>query len=204
MSNPQTAETKQSQDTATRTRNRNRLLDATASLLSAGEPLKKLSISRIVETAGMSRAAFYLHFRSKEDIIRILADREVSSWIEFAMPTLDRSMVSRSELSQLAARIISVYRAHCGVLSGIIELAEYDEETRSAWLETIHSIAARLEVALCSWRPDLSDNEAASLAKMIAWACERFLHQEVRNTSTDQDELFTAVITELVWKVVQT
>lgn len=190
-------------DSATRLRNRNRLLDATAGLLSAGEPLKRLSISRIVDSAGMSRAAFYLHFRSKETLIRALAEREISSWIAFATPTLDRSTVSRTALRKLAVRIIEVYRAHSGVLSGIIELAEYDEETRRAWRETMHSIAERFEAALRLWRPELPEAEAAILARVIAWAGERFLHQEVRDAGTDHDELLTGALTELVWKLAQ-
>lgn len=188
-------------DSATRRRNRSRLLDATASLMSTGEPLKRLNISRIVSAAGMSRAAFYLHFRSKEDLIRALAEREISSWIIFATPTLDRSTVSQAALRRLAVRIIEVYRAHCGVLSGIIELAEYDEETRRAWRETMHSIARRFESALRLWRPGLPEAEAALLARMIAWAGERFLHQEVRDAPSDQDELLAGTLTEMVWKL---
>nr|AKB95183.1 transcriptional regulator,tetR family [uncultured bacterium] len=188
-------------DTATRRRNRNRILDAATELLSTGEPLTKLSIRRIAKSAGISRATFYLHFKSKHDLIAALAKRETDPWIELAAPALDAGSISRADMEQVARGAIDLYRTHRGVLAGIIELAEYDDETRQAWRETIHEFANRFQVAIQRWRLDLSEPEAKQLARMIVWGGERFLHQEVGDADAGSDQLHLWTLTELAWRL---
>jgi AcrR family transcriptional regulator len=188
-------------DTATRQRNRNRILDATSELLSAGEPLAKLSIHRIATSAGISRATFYLHFKSKRDLIAALAKRQTDPWIELAAPALDAGTITRAEMRRVAQGAVDLYRSNRGVLAGIIELAEYDFETRQAWRETIYSFAERFQVAIQHWRPDLSEAEATQIARMIVWGGERFLHQEVGDSTTDEDQLMVWTLTEMAWRL---
>ncbi len=188
-------------DTATRTRTRNRILDATSQLLTAGEPLARLSINRIATTAGVSRAAFYLHFSSKHDLIAKLAQRETNPLIEMAGPALNGGLITRGDLVQVAQSAVAVYRTNRGVLSGILELAEYDDDTREAWRETIYRIAKLFQVAIANLRPELTENRTAQLAKMIVWSGERFLHQEVSDSPPDSDEEKVWALVEMAWKL---
>ncbi len=190
-------------DTATRTRTRNRILDATTQLLTAGEPLARLSINRIAKTAGVSRATFYLHFASKYDLIAKLAERETSPLIELAGPTLSDALITRDDLIRVAQSAIAVYRTNRGVLSGILELAEYDDETREAWRTTIYKIAELFQGAIAKLRPELSDAQTEQLARMIVWSGERFLHQEVGDSPPDDDQTKVWALVEMSWKLMQ-
>ncbi len=71
-----------------RAQTRRHVLDATRELLATGEAFATLSIQRIVEKAGVSRATFYLHFRSKRELIAALAQMETSQWRQIAAPFL--------------------------------------------------------------------------------------------------------------------
>lgn len=188
-------------DSATRVRTRNRILDATKKLLTGGEPLAKLSIHRIAQTTGISRATFYLHFQSKHDLITRLAQRETSPWVELAAPVLAEVSITREEMTRVARAAIDVYRVNRGVLAGIIEMAEYDAETREAWRETIHGIANLFQAAIERWRPLLDPAEAKQLARMTVWAGERFLHQEVSDAAGDDDEVMAWTLAEMAWNL---
>lgn len=188
-------------DSATRQRNRNRILDAATELLSSGEPLAKLSVNRIAQTAGISRATFYLHFASKRDLMTALTKREIKPWLDSAMPALQAGTITRGEIEQVAGTLVAVYRAHRGVLDGIIELAEYDEETRQSWHETVRGIAAAFQIAIQHWRPELSESNASQLSRMIVWAGERYLHQELTESTDDNDQCIVWTLTEMAWKL---
>lgn len=188
-------------DTATRTRTRNRILDATSQLLTAGEPLARLSINRIATTAGVSRATFYLHFTSKGDLIAKLAQRETNPLIEIAGPALNGALITREDLIQVAQSAVTVYRVNRGVLSGILELAEYDDDTHAAWRETVYRIAELFQQAISKLRPKLSDAETEQLSRMIVWSGERFLHQEVGGSPPDADQVKVWALVEMAWKL---
>ncbi len=189
-------------ESATRMRTRNRILDATSQLLSAGERLATSSVNRIAKMAGVSRATFYLHFRSKHELIAALAQREIRPWIDSATNALDNASIDRANLVQVAEGILDVYRAKRGVLAGIIEMAEQDDQTRLAWRETIHSIAQVFQAAIARRRPKLSTAESEQLARMIVWAGERFLHQEAGDSPTETDDVKVWALTEMAWTLI--
>jgi AcrR family transcriptional regulator len=196
-----TIENNADHDSATRQRNRNRILDAATELLSSGQPLTKLSVNRIAQSAGISRATFYLHFASKRDLMTALTKREIEPWLDSAMPALQAGTITRDEIEQLSQALVAVYRAHRGVFDGIIELAEYDEETKQAWQETTYGIAAAFQAAIQHRRPERSESEAIQLSRMIVWAGERFLHQELADSSEDEDHAIVWTLAEMAWKL---
>jgi AcrR family transcriptional regulator len=191
-------------DTATRRRTRHRILDATKKRLTAGEPLTKLSIQRIVKTAGVSRATFYLHFQSKQELIAALAKRELTPWLQSAAPALQNATLTRDVLEQLAGGAIEIYRANRGVLAGILEMSEYDLDTRLAWQQTIHEIADLFALAIRTHRPQLSSTQTEQLARLIVWAGERFLHQEIADAvpNAEADQVFRWTLAELASKTI--
>lgn len=188
-------------ESATRLRTRNRILDATLQLLTEGERLATSSVHRIAKTAGISRATFYLHFKSKHDLIAALAQREVRPWIEMTAQVLSDAAVDREGLKRVAQGVVDVYRSKRAALAGIIEMAESDDETRQAWRETIHSIAEEFQAAIARRRPNLSEKESQQLALMIAWGGERYLHQEVGGEAIAGDEAKNWTLIEMAWKL---
>lgn len=180
---------------------RQQILGATRRLLAQGEAFAKLSIQRIVDEAGVSRATFYLHFRSKRELIAALGRTETSEWEKISSPFLMNPKANRKVFERAVKQLIVAWRRHHAVLAGIIELAEYDEETRYGWRDTIHEIARGVGQALQKRQPQLSADQAEHLGRLIVWAGERYLHQEARDPCPDGNDLIVHSLTNLVWKL---
>lgn len=182
---------------------RQQILDATRSLLAQGESFARLTIPKIVATAGVSRATFYLHFQSKRELIAALGQKETADWVEIAAPFLHDRNAGRDVLEQAITQLLVLWRQHRAVLAGIIELAEYDDETRFGWRDTIHSIAQVIAQAMRERRPELCAEQAEQLGRLVVWAGERYLHQETRESSPEQDRWLIDSITDMIWRVMQ-
>ena len=117
----------------TRDATEQRILDGTTRLLDAGASLAGLSVNRIVEESGVSRATFYLHFTDKRGLVNRLAERELTAFEELTESFLEDPGAGREELAALSREMVDMWRAHAGVLSSLIELSEYDAESREAW-----------------------------------------------------------------------
>lgn len=186
-----------------RAQTRRHVLDATRELLATGEAFATLSIQRIVEKAGVSRATFYLHFRSKRELIAALAQMETSQWRQIAAPFLMNPNATRKVLQRAVAELLVVWRRHHAVIAGIIELAEYDEETREGWRDTVHEIARVVGQAIHQRRPKLSADQAEQIGRLIVWAGERFLHQETRDSNEETDKLRVDSLADMIWRVMK-
>lgn len=186
-----------------RAHTRQQILDATRRLLALGEAFARLSIHRIVNEAGISRATFYLHFRSKRDLIAALGRTETGEWVMIAAPFLSNPKANRKVLKHAIEQLIATWRLHSAVLTGIIEHAEYDEETRFGWRDTIHEIARAVGESIRQRRPRLSAEQAEQRGRLLVWAGERYLHQQTRELSSDSDHLLVESLTDMIWRVMQ-
>jgi AcrR family transcriptional regulator len=180
-----------------------RILDATNDLLDNGASLAGLSVNRIVDHAGVSRATFYLHFSDKRGLIARLAEKELQTFSKMTDPFLEDPGAGRPEMAQLIGGLTELWRDHAGVLSSLIELSEYDAEARETWQATVQAIATRLAGALRQRRPELSAQQAATLAEIIAWTGERTCHQMIGRDSTKRQAARVAEgLTEAVWRII--
>lgn len=191
------------QDADGRAATRQQILAATRRLLAQGEAFARLSVQRIVDAAGVSRATFYLHFRTKRELIAALAQSETGEWRNVAAPFLDDVGADRAALADSLAQLLTLWREHRAVLAGIIELAEYDADTRAAWRDTIHGIAAVISASLRLRRPEMAADDVESLGRLIAWSGERFLHQEAGAQPCQRDRQLVESLTEMIWRLCQ-
>ncbi|MBI4897093.1 MAG: TetR/AcrR family transcriptional regulator [Actinobacteria bacterium] len=180
-----------------------RILDATAELLQSGASLAGLSIGRIVEAAGVSRATFYLHFPDKRELVARLAQERLSEFGEITDPFLEKRDAGREELAEVMRQLVASWQLRAGVLAGLVELAEYDEAAREAWRSVVMGVAEMLAGALHKRRPELSDEQAQSLAEVVAWMGERVCHQMTGIGSDENDARRTAeAMTDAIWRIV--
>lgn len=96
-------------------------------LLTEGEPYSEISVQRIIEEAGVSRATFYAHFHGKSDVLVHLADTLRESLLALARkgdPGTGDDGVGR--LTRFFTDVIALHRAHQGVLGAVREAATYD------------------------------------------------------------------------------
>lgn len=187
----------------TRAETEQRILDGTIELLDAGASLAGLSVNRIVDAAGVSRATFYLHFGDKRALVNRLAETELVEFQRITAGFLAEPGAGREELAATVAEQIALWRDHAGVLSSLIESAESDAETRENWQGVIRAVGSSIEFALQERRPELEQPLLGTLAEIIAWTGERAMHQMIGRDATDeQARLVAEGLTEAVWRLV--
>lgn len=180
-----------------------RILDATQDLLQGGASLAGLSVGRIVEAAGVSRATFYLHFPDKRELVARLAQQRLSEFGEITDPFLENENAGRDELAVVMTQLVHNWQRRAGVLAGLVELAEYDDAASEAWRAVVMGIATTLAGALRQRRPELTRAQAQTLGEVVAWMGERVCHQMAGIGSDEQDARRTSeAMTDAVWRIV--
>lgn len=180
-----------------------RILDGTIELLDAGASLAGLSVNRIVEASGVSRATFYLHFTDKRQLVQRLGETELFAFQAVTASFLSDASAGREELANTVNEMVALWRSHAGVLSSLIEMAEYDAESRETWQSIVQSVAATIAPAIRQRRPELDEPMVLTLSEVLAWTGERCLHQMVGRDATDaQARRAAAGLTEAVWRTV--
>lgn len=176
------------------------ILDATRRLLETGAPLASLSVGRIVEEAGVSRATFYLHFPGKQDLISRLAEEEMLQWRALSSRLLDNPDFTRGDLEEALDGIIAIWRSDGAVLGALIEVAEYDEVAHEAWAGVVGAIGLEAAAVLQARRPDLSREEAETLGSVISWSMERCFH-EMLGPDPEGDARVRSALADMIWRV---
>mgnify|MGYP000085428387 CR=1 FL=1 len=187
----------------TRDATEQRILDGTTRLLDGGASLAGLSINRIAEESGVSRATFYLHFGDKRALIARLAETELRAFESVTDPFIDDPNAGREKLADVMRKLAGVWRDHAGVLSSLIELAEYDADSREQWQTIVQAVAANLAPAIRARRTDLDEAQVITLSEVIAWTGERSMHQMIgREASQQQIDRVAEGLTEAIWRIV--
>jgi AcrR family transcriptional regulator len=96
-------------------------------LLDSGEPFSEISVQRILEEAGVSRATFYAHFESKSHVLVRLTDELRASLLALARqwdPGAGQDGAER--FARFFEEVITIHRAHQGVITAVREAAAYD------------------------------------------------------------------------------
>ena len=180
----------------------NEILEATQRLLARGDAVARLSVGRIIEEAGVSRATFYACFPDKHAVIAGLARRSLAWRNEVSGEALGDTDLTRARLDDLMRAVVGHWRANRAVLAAIIELAEHDPAMRSAWRGAIDQIATQTAEQLeRRWArsPDAPDDPAA-LADAFTWMFERCSHQLVVDDASA--ERVALALSEILWRTV--
>ncbi|MDO9355696.1 MAG: helix-turn-helix domain-containing protein [Solirubrobacteraceae bacterium] len=179
---------------------RARILGAARELLSAGEPMAVMTVGRVAEAAGVSRATFYLYFPDKRELTDALTQELFAQWTPISGSLLAEPDRSKDEVLELIRSVVRAWREHAGPLAGLIEVAEYDADARRSWRTMIEGVAASIGTWLAAVRTDLDDDARQALAEVLAWGAERSLHQ-MQPQDAAGDERLAGALTELVWSV---
>lgn len=140
-----------------------RILDATHALV-MGHGLAGTSIDMVLEKAGITKGAFFYHFKSKADLARALVERYATQDAAHLEKNLERAeKLSRDPLQQVLI-FISLFQeevenltdlsAGCLIASYIYQFEELDTD--------IHTISAQ---AILYWRERLGAKFAEVVAK---------------------------------------
>jgi AcrR family transcriptional regulator len=115
---------------------RARIVSSALELAERG-PFRDLTVDEIANAAGLSRSAFYTHFRDKHDLL-LGAVEEVSDELYRMADRWWHGEGPPAEQVRVAIEgVVSVYAKHAGVLRVATEVSTYDEEVREFWIAII-------------------------------------------------------------------
>lgn len=109
------------------------------------KPLREITVSELVKTAGVSRNSFYRNFQSLEDILRQYLQDETSNWWEaFSVkPPVHIFREIFTFLLSMKLEINLIYKAGLShMLMDLFVLCSKDEETDTSDIHTIYKNAA--------------------------------------------------------------
>ena len=105
--------------------------------LAESAPFRDLTVDEIARAAGISRSAFYNHFRDKHDLLRVAVEevadelyRMADRWWHGEGPPAERVRVALEG-------VVAVYAEHAGLLRVATEVSTYDEEVRELWIAIV-------------------------------------------------------------------
>jgi len=154
------------------------ILAATEELLRE-RPLHELSVSDIIDQAGISRTSFYVYFASKTAVIAECLRRAMDEVTVATEPFhSQRGRDPEAAVRVSLQRWVELATAHGALLRAVSEEWPHDEQLRELWFATLATFTAGTARVIRSARrrgdaPAGADPEA--LAACLMWAYERVL-----------------------------
>jgi len=134
---------------------------------------KRSTMEDIASTAGISRAALYLHYRNKEDIFRTLAS------VFFDSVLADLETVLAAPYAQAEDGLIAAFDAKDGRLMEMIFAAPHGGDL----LDTGHSVAADI----------VSQGEAKIAARLAEWLSQRAIPADLGDAASLAETMLAAL-----------
>jgi len=174
---------------------REKILDAAQDLI-LDHGFTGVSLDRVIERVGVTKGAFFYHFKSKQDLARALIQRfgaadeavERTSWAradKLSRDPLQRVLIFIGLFEEMFEGLTEPYPG-CLFASYVYELQQFDEETRAYVAEMFvrwrRNLKQRLDAAVAQYPPRL-EVDTASLADMLtvviegAFLTSKALHQ---------------------------
>jgi AcrR family transcriptional regulator len=183
---------------------RDELSAAVERLLEGGATYAEISVERLCQEAGTSRATFYQYFEDKGDLLSQLAEatlRDLGDTSEFWWHLPPGG--GRDALEAGFRRTFALYREHRGVMRSLTESAAHDSAIRERLRSTILAWAIaetaqhiRAGIADGTVNPDL-DPEVS--AEWLCWMFERGLY-EIAGVSDERTlDAMLEALTGLIW-----
>lgn len=178
---------------------RQQIVTAVRDLLGEGAAFAELSVGRIAERAGVSRATFYLHFSDKRELLADLAAQELADWQAVSQTMFDDPGAGRDVIEATIGNMVALWQAHRPVLSALVELAEYDDQARTAWRAAVSAVAASVS-EYAAKRDDIDYDDLEMSGMVIAWMAERACHQILDGASPAETARVVKVLTDIIWR----
>jgi AcrR family transcriptional regulator len=178
-------------------------MSALERLLNAGESCSDISVQRLLEDAGVSRATFYAHFQSKSDVLVRLTDGLRESLLALAGqwdPAAGEDAVER--FARFFEEVIRIHRAHQGVITAVRDAASYDPavgDFYTANLEGFEETALRTLVSEQAAGATTADLDAVAASRIIAWGGAQAIAHHIRVDDGSGDAVFARELARIWW-----
>ena len=115
---------------------RGRLVSSALELAEQG-PFRDLSVDEIASAAGLSRSAFYTHFRDKHHLLLGAVEEVAEELYRMADRWWHGEGPPAQQVRVAIEGVVSVYAKHAGVLRVATEVSTYDDDVREFWLRIV-------------------------------------------------------------------
>ncbi|MGW2104119.1 TetR/AcrR family transcriptional regulator [Streptomyces olivaceoviridis] len=169
-------------------------------LLDSGESFSEISVQRILEEAGVSRATFYAHFHSKSDVLVRLTDELRESLLTLARQWDPGAGADR--FARFFEEVIKIHRAHQGVLTAVREAASYDSavgDFYTADLEGFDEAVLRTLLSEQAAGATPADLDAVAASRIIVWGGAQAIAHHIRVDDGSGDAVFARELARIWW-----
>ena len=179
------------------------ILDAAETLLSS-RGYADMTVSDITGAAGITRAALYFYFGSKQEVLTALVARISESLRETAGAARDDADPVDEVIAAALQRTAQLWREHGAVMRMAVDLASSVPDIDRLWSDAAEvSIGAITAVLRRGGVPQgRGPGDASALARALCWMIERSFHQASKIST---DALADAAKTcQVVWTALAT
>lgn len=179
------------------------LLSTLERLLDSGESFTEISVQRIIEEAGVSRATFYAHFHGKSDILVRLTDELRQALLELAQqwdPGAGEDGADR--FARFFQAVITIHRAHQGVLTAVREAASYDPAVSDFYTADLEGFDEAVLKTLLSEQAagsTPSDLDAVAASRIIVWGGAQAIAHHISADDGSGDAAFARELGRIWW-----
>jgi AcrR family transcriptional regulator len=161
---------------------------------------RDLTVDQIATRAGLSRSAFYIHFRDKPDLLLAAVEEVAGELYRMAERWWSGGGPPAERVREAISGVVSVYAEHAGVLRIAAEVSTYDEEVREAWRAIVDRfIEAGAEHIRSEQAKSLvpAAMEPEATAEALVWMAERHCYIYLARGERTASEVVAALAS--VW-----
>jgi AcrR family transcriptional regulator len=169
------------------------VLTAARGLLAEGVGFTELTVQRIAAAAGISRPAFYMHFRDKIEVLLRLAGELRQRNFPVTSSWTDDDDAGVEALVGTYERVISIYRENAPVIAAITEVAAYDATVREFWDREVSAFTAAAEARLIRDRAagrTAAGLDPAAAASLMVRGGDQVIRYQIAHGHRDDDAGF--------------
>ncbi|MFF7211719.1 TetR/AcrR family transcriptional regulator [Streptomyces sp. NPDC008238] len=172
-------------------------------MLASGTAFSDISVQRLLEEAGVSRATFYAHFPSKSDVLVRLADGLRESLLALARqwdPAAGEDGADR--FARFFEEVIRIHRTHQGVLTAVREAAAYDSavgDFYTANLEGFEETTLRTVLSEQAAGTTPADVDAGAASRIIVWGGSQAIAHHISVDDGSRDAAFARELARIWW-----
>lgn len=159
-----------------------RLLEATESLLQAGQNFASITVNQLTKEASMSRGTFYLHFKDKGELVSRLTDyltQEVIS--SFGTWTENAELAEPKDMRAAVRGMVKSFKSHQAIIVAIRDTLPNDQQVQQQYesmMNLISGMAMKSILKINSRglsRREANNDVGNTLGWMVGLYCTHFI-----------------------------